>query len=306
MMKNKYLLFLVATLILLVAIAIFANFIAPYDPYSIDLGSKLQSSSSEHLLGTDHLGRDVLSRLIYGTRMSLLSVLIISGLTLVCALTVGCIAGYRGGWFDSILMRICDVFLTFPTFILALFLIGVLGVGLINVILAIIITHWAWYARIVRSLVLEMKSKGYVLAAKSAGGSHFQIIVRHILPSVVVQLLILATLDLGHMLLHVAGLSFLGLGVQAPTAEWGVMINDAAPYIRENPELMIYPGLCIFIIVTIFNSLGEVLRDKLDPSIVEKSSQNSSEKSVEKVSEKAAEIIQPPLTHSNPNEQTAM
>jgi nickel transport system permease protein len=268
-MKNKYVLFLLSLLVAVILIALFADVIAPHDPYATDLGSKLLPSSAEYWLGTDHLGRDVLSRLIYGTRMSLLSVLAISGLILLFSLTVGCIAGYRGGTFDGILMRICDVFLTFPTFILALFFIGILGVGLVNVILAITLTHWAWYARIVRSLVLELKSKGYVLAAKSAGGSDLRIIFRHILPSVIVQILILATLDLGHMLLHVAGLSFLGLGVQAPTAEWGVMINDAAPYIRDNPELMLYPGLCIFIIVAIFNSLGEALRDRLDPSLVE-------------------------------------
>lgn len=266
-MRDKYTIFLLCILGVVVFCAVFANIVAPYDPYATDLAKKFLPPSSDHLLGTDHLGRDVLSRLIYGTRMSLLSVLLISGLILLSSVTVGCIAGYRGGVFDSVLMRICDVFLTFPTFILALFFIGVLGVGLVNVVIAITLTHWAWYARIVRSLVLELKSKNYVLAAKSSGGSHFKIIMRHILPSVMVQLVILATLDLGHMLLHVAGLSFLGLGVQAPVAEWGVMINDAAPYIREYPELMLYPGLCIFIIVAILNSLGEQLRDKLDPSL---------------------------------------
>ena len=161
-------------------------------------------------------------------------------------------------------MRICDVFLTFPTFILALFFIGVLGVGLINVIIAIALTHWAWYARIVRSIVLETKQKNYVTAAKCAGSSRLKIVLKHIMPKVLSQVIILATLDLGHMMLHVAGLSFLGLGVQAPTAEWGVMINDAAPYIREHPELMIYPGICIFITVAVFNSIGEKLRDKYE------------------------------------------
>jgi nickel transport system permease protein len=269
-MKNKYLIILTMILVCIVLGAVLADFITPYDPFYTDLSSKFLPAGSDHLLGTDHLGRDVFSRLIYGTRMSLLSVMAISGLTLLFSLTVGCIAGYRGGAFDSILMRICDVFLTFPTFILALFFISVLGVGLLNVVLAIALTHWAWYARIVRSLVLELKVKGYVLAAQSAGGSHFRIIIRHIMPSVLVQIMILATLDLGHMLLHVAGLSFLGLGVQAPVPEWGVMINDAAPYIREHPGLMIYPGLCIFFIVAIFNSIGEIVRDKLDPSLTEK------------------------------------
>jgi len=262
--KNIFFVFLLSALIFLVLLAAFAPFFAPYDPYMTSLAKKLLPASSEHLLGTDHLGRDVLSRLIYGLRISLVSVLTISISIVTFALIVGSIAGYKGGLFDSILMRICDVFLTFPTFILALFFIGVFGVGLFNVILTIIITHWAWYARIVRSLVLELKSQGYILAAKSLGSSDFKIITRHIIPSVLVQIIILATLDFGHMLLHIAGLSFLGLGIQAPTAEWGVMINDAIPYIRENPELMLFPGFCIFIIVALFNSFGEILRDKLD------------------------------------------
>lgn len=266
-MKNRWLLFLTAALTVMIFTALFAGVIAPHDPYATDLSAKFLPPGAQHVLGTDHLGRDVLSRLIYGGRTSLLSVLSISALILAFSLTAGCVAGYRGGVFDNVLMRVCDLFLTFPTFILALFFIGVLGVGLINVILAVTLTHWAWYARMVRSLVLEIKSKNYVLAAKSAGGSHFQIIMRHILPSVIVQILILSTLDIGHMLLHVAGLSFLGLGVQAPQAEWGVMISDAAPYIWEHPELMLYPGLCIFLTVAIFNSLGEILRDRLDPAL---------------------------------------
>ncbi len=196
--------------------------------------------------------------------MSLISVLTTILIVLILSLIVGSIAGFRGGLFDSILMRICDVFLTFPTFILALFFIGVLGAGLINVITAIALTHWAWYARIVRSIVLETKQKNYVLAAKCLGSSRFKIVLKHIMPKVLSQVIILAALDLGHIMLHVAGLSFLGLGVQAPTAEWGVMINDAAPYIREHPELMLYPGICIFITVAVFNSIGEKLRDKYE------------------------------------------
>ncbi len=266
---NKYISFLMFLVISILLVAIFANVFAPYDPYETSLYKKLLPASSEHLLGTDHLGRDVLSRLIYGARMSLLSVVFISLLILISSLSVGIIAGYRGGLFDSILMRICDIFLTFPTMILALFFISILGVGIINVIIAITLTHWASYARLVRSMVLELKSKGYVIAAKSMGGSNINIIIRHMLPSILAQILVLSTLDVGHMLLHVAGLSFIGLGVQAPIAEWGVMISDAAPYIRTHPQLLIYPGACIFILVSIFNSLGEAFRDKLDPSVVE-------------------------------------
>lgn len=263
-MKDKGLIILFSLLAIIILSALFAPLIAPYNPYDVDLTNKFAPVTSSHILGTDHLGRDVFSRIIYGTRMSLISVLATIFLVLLFSLIVGSIAGFRGGLFDSILMRICDVFLTFPTFILALFFIGVLGVGLINVIIAIALTHWAWYARIVRSIVLETKQKNYVTAAKCAGSSRLKIVLKHIMPKVLSQVIILATLDLGHMMLHVAGLSFLGLGVQAPTAEWGVMINDAAPYIREHPELMIYPGICIFITVAVFNSIGEKLRDKYE------------------------------------------
>ena len=261
-MKDKKLIFLLIMLAVILLSAIFAPLIAPYSPYEIDLSNRFAPISQSHILGTDHLGRDVFSRLIYGSRMSLISVLAIMVIILLISLIIGCAAGFLGGKIDNVLMRISDVMLTFPTFILALFFIGVLGVGLINVIIAIAFTHLAWYSRIVRSIVLETKEKNYVLASKCMGTPTLKIIIKHIIPQVLSQVGILATLDLGHMMLHVAGLSFLGLGVQAPVAEWGVMINDAAPFIRQHPELMIYPGLCIFITVAIFNSLGEYLKDK--------------------------------------------
>lgn len=261
-MKDKKLIFLLIMLAAILLSAIFAPLIAPYSPYDIDLSNRFAPISSSHILGTDHLGRDVFSRLIYGSRMSLISVLAIMVIILLISLIIGCAAGFLGGKIDNVLMRISDVMLTFPTFILALFFIGILGVGLINVIIAIAFTHLAWYSRIVRSIVLETKEKNYVLASKCMGTPKLKIIIRHIMPQVLSQVGILATLDLGHMMLHVAGLSFLGLGVQAPVAEWGVMINDAAPFIRQHPELMVYPGLCIFITVAIFNSLGEYLKDK--------------------------------------------
>ena len=261
-MKDKKLIFLLIMLAAILLSAIFAPLIAPYSPYDIDLSNRFAPISQSHILGTDHLGRDVFTRLIYGSRMSLISVLAIMVIILLISLIIGCAAGFLGGKIANVLMRISDVMLTFPTFILALFFIGILGVGLINVIIAIAFTHLAWYSRIVRSIVLETKEKNYVLASKCMGTPKLKIIIKHIIPQVLSQVGILATLDLGHMMLHVAGLSFLGLGVQAPVAEWGVMINDAAPFIRQHPELMIYPGLCIFITVAIFNSLGEYLKDK--------------------------------------------
>lgn len=258
-MRLKIALFLSVTLIF---IAIFAPLIFPHNPNIGDLQMQFSPPSSEYWLGTDHLGRDILSRLGYGARVSFFSVLCIILLIVISSFSVGMIAGYKGGVVDNVLMRICDVFLTFPTFVLALFFIAILGVGLVNVILAIALTHWAWYARMVRSIVLEVRTQNHIMAAKMLGGSELKILCQHILPVVFVQMIILITLDFGHILLHVAGLSFLGLGVQAPLAEWGVMIQDFAPFVMEYPHLMVYPGLCIFISVAIFNTLGEALRDK--------------------------------------------
>lgn len=251
--------------------AAFAPAIAPADPTEVVLERKFAPPSSEHLLGCDHLGRDVFSRLVHGTRVSVSSVGAILGIVLVLGFVVGATAGYAGGAVDTALMRFCDVFLTFPTFILAMFLIGVLGTGMTNVILAVALTHWAWYARIIRSMVLSLKTREYVLAARVAGTGRLRILQRHILPPVSAQLLILCTLDIGHMLLHVSGLSFLGLGITPPTPEWGVMINDARQYIWSRPELIFLPGMMIFLTVMAFNLLGDAMRDALDPALQEDS-----------------------------------
>ncbi|TKX29687.1 nickel ABC transporter permease subunit NikC [Campylobacter sp. MIT 12-5580] len=250
-----------ALIVLIVLLALFAPLL-PYDPNAIDISNKFAPSSLTHLLGTDHLGRDVFTRLIYGARLSLFAVVLIFACILSFSFVVGFVAGYKGGFWDKILMRVCDVFFAFPTFILALFFIAIFGIGLVNVILAIALTHWAWYARMIRSLVLEQKNQGFVLASKALGTSDIKVICRHILPFVLSQISVLITLDIGHMLLHIAGLSFLGLGVQAPNAEWGVMISDAAPFVMSEPQLMLYAGLAIFISVAAFNLLGEALQER--------------------------------------------
>lgn len=267
LLRRKLVLLSLSVITGLVLMAAFAPWLAPRDPNEVDLERKLSRPSRSHLLGTDHLGRDTLSRLIYGARVSLGSVVAILALVLVFSFVVGCVAGYAGGWLDSLLMRICDVFLTFPTFILAMFLIGVLGTGMLNVILAIVLTHWAWYARIIRSLMLSLKHREYVMASRVAGTRQVRLVLRHLFPPVAAQLAILATLDTGHMMLHVSGLSFLGLGIQPPTPEWGVMINDARQYLWTHPEIILYPGLMIFLTVMAFNIPGDALRDALDPTI---------------------------------------
>ncbi len=252
----------------LLIMAFLAPWIAPHDPNHVDLSRKLLPVGSGHLLGTDHLGRDILSRLIWGTRTSMGSVVVIITLILLLGLVVGGVAGYYGGWVDSLLMRTCEVFLTFPTFVLAMFLVAVLGTGLTNVILAIVLTHWAWYARIIRSLVISLKVKEYVLAARVSGTGAWPMLWHHFLPTVLSQVAILATLDIGHIMLHVSGLSFLGLGIQPPTPEWGVMINDARQYIWTQPELITLPGIMILVSVLAFNIPGDALRDSLDPTLL--------------------------------------
>lgn len=247
--------------------ALFAPWIVPHDPAEIALDLKLLGPSLEHPLGTDHLGRDTLARLVHGARTSLGSVAVILALVLAFGVGVGSVAGSVGGRVDAALMRFCDVFLTVPTFILAMFMIGALGTGMVNVVLAVALSHWAWYARMVRALILSLKHRDYVLAARVAGTGRVMVVVRHMLPAVLAQLTILATLDIGHMMLHVSGLSFLGLGVTPPTPEWGVMINDARPYIWTRPMLIVWPGMMIFLTVMAFNRLGDALRDALDPAL---------------------------------------
>ncbi|PMK01585.1 nickel ABC transporter permease subunit NikC [Vibrio sp. 10N.261.55.A7] len=254
-------------LILLMFVALFAPWLAPYDPNEIDLSQRLLGISSEHWFGTDHLGRDLFSRLVTATSVSLGAVFVTLALMLVIGVGLGGLAGFVGGRTDQVIMRICEVFMTFPTVVLALFMVAILGTGLVNVIIAIAVTHWAWYARISRSLVLTVRHSDYLRAAKLAGVPPWARFRVHILPNIMVQLMVLATLDIGHVMLHVSGLSFLGLGVQSPTPEWGVMINDARQFIWTNPLLVIWPGLAILVSVMAFNLLGDAMRDKLDPNL---------------------------------------
>lgn len=251
---------------LLVLLAVFGQWLAPHDPDLIDVGQRLQPASLSHWLGTDHLGRDLLSRLIVGTSLSLGSVLLTLSLVLALGLLVGGVAGFVGGKLDLLLMRLCDMFMTFPTLVLAFFFVTLLGTGLTNVIVAIALSHWAWYARMVRGLVIAQRGREYLLAARLAGASRWSRLRQHVVPNIAGPLLVLATMDIGHMMLHVSGLSFLGLGVTPPTAEWGVMINDAKEFIWTHPQLLLWPGLMIFFSVMAFNLLGDALRDRLDPA----------------------------------------
>jgi nickel transport system permease protein len=251
----------------LLAVAVLAPWIVPFDPTETAPEARLLAPSAAHWLGTDHLGRDQFARIVFGTRTSLGAVAAILVLVVTIGCVVGCTAGYLGGIVDSVLMRTCDAFMTVPTLVLALFLIGVLGTGLINVVIAIVMTHWAWYARLVRGLTLALRQRDHIAAARVAGGSRLAIVARHILPEIAGQLVVLSTLDLGHWMLHVAGLSFLGLGVEPPMPEWGIMINDARPFVWTAPMLIVLPGAAILVTVMAFNLLGDALRDRLDPAL---------------------------------------
>jgi nickel transport system permease protein len=266
--RDTWLVRIALVIVVLLAIAaIAAPLVAPYDPNAVELTRRLQGPSLAHWLGTDHLGRDELSRLIYGTRVSLGSVALCIVLIMALAIAVGGASGYLGGRVDQAVMRFCDIFLAFPTIVLALFLIGILGTGMVNVVIAIALSHFAWYARMVRGLVLSFRQRDFVLAARAAGAGRVRIFFEHLLPAIMAQMIVLATLDIGHMMLHVAGLSFLGLGVQPPTAEWGVMINDARQFVWSNPMLIVWPGLALLLSVMAFNILGDAVRDRLDPSL---------------------------------------
>jgi nickel transport system permease protein len=250
---------------LLLGTALLGPWIAPFDPAETNLAARLLPPSGLHWLGTDHLGRDMLSRLLWGARALLSAVGIILVLVLGIGTAAGSAAGLLGGVTDAVLMRLADAFMTVPTLVLALFFIGALGTGMANVVAAITLSHWAFYARLVRGMTLSLRTRDYVAAARLAGASRLDIARRHLLPALVGQLAVLASLDLGHWMLHVAGLSFLGLGMAAPAAEWGIMINDARPFFRVAPMLVVLPGAAILLTVLAFNLLGDALRDRLDP-----------------------------------------
>ena len=255
-------LFLVVSLLL-------AGLLAPWlpldDPTEINLPERLLSPSTEHLLGTDHLGRDTLSRIIHGARLTLLAAAVTLVLSMTIGLTVGILSGYYGGWLDTAMMGVVDLLLAFPSLILALAVAAALGPGLFNVLLAAGAVWWVGHARIIRGITLGARQTEYVTAARAAGASNLRIILRHIAPNILGPIIVIASLDVGWIILGIAGLNFLGLGAQPPTPEWGAMLNDARPHLQTAPRLLLLPGAAIFVAVLGFNLLGDGLRDLLDP-----------------------------------------
>ncbi|MCL0097370.1 ABC transporter permease [Dehalococcoidia bacterium] len=252
-----------AIILALVLIAVLAPFIAPHDPIEQNLEHRLLSPNTEYLLGTDNLGRCILSRLIHGTSVSLQIGVMVVGIAAFVGVTLGLIAGYRGGLTDELIMRIVDILLAFPGIILALAIAGILGPSLYNVMLALAVVGWTSYARVVRGSVLSVKEKEFVEAAQALGTGEARIMFRHVLPNVVAPVIVMATLGMAHVILAAAALSFLGLGAQPPTPEWGSMLNDGRAFMRSAPHLTIFPGLAIMVTVLAFNFLGDALRDIL-------------------------------------------
>ncbi|MFP3958574.1 MAG: nickel transporter permease [Spirochaetaceae bacterium] len=251
--------------LLLVAVA--APLLAPYDPIETDLDNRLQAPSAEHVLGTDELGRDILSRIIHGTRTALKIMFIVLMIDLPLGVLLGIVAGYFGGWIDDVIMRIADIFMAFPRLVLALAIGAALGPNLVNTMVAIAITLWPTYARLARSETLSIKERTFIEAERSIGTPKIKILFSHILPLCMSTTIIRATLDMGNVIRIAAGMSFLGLGAQAPTPEWGLMVSTGRSFMVTQWWVPTFPGLAILVAVFGFNLLGDGIRDIADPHL---------------------------------------
>uniref|UniRef100_A0A7J3TFZ6 ABC transporter permease n=2 Tax=cellular organisms TaxID=131567 RepID=A0A7J3TFZ6_9EURY len=253
----------------LIFMAIFAPYITPYDPVEVNLRNNLLPPSWEHPFGTDNLGRDVFTRVIYATRIDLLAGFLVVGISMTIGLLIGIIAGYYSGKMDKILVGMIDTFLALPDIILALVIVSSLGPGIYNAIVSLSLFGWVKYARVSRSLTLSVKEKEFIEAIKAIGASDFYIITRHIVPNIIAPILTLAALHIGHAILSLAALGFLGLGVQPPMPEWGAMLNEGRAFLRVGWWLSVFPGLMIMTTVLAFNLLSDGLRDIFDPRVRE-------------------------------------
>ncbi len=267
LLRDRLALVGLALVTLFTVAALLAPVLAPHEPNAVDATDRLAPSSWEHPLGTDELGRDTLSRILYGARWSLGTAAVATVAIMAIGIFVGTVAGYFGGLLDSVLMRVVDVLLAFPSFVLYLAILGTLGPGLRNLMIALVVITWDEYARVVRGLVLSLRERGFVRASLALGASDRRLMVRHILPNVVPPVVVLASLQTGKLILALAALGFFGLGVQPPTPEWGTMINQSRLFLQTAPALMVWPGLAISLTVLGFNLLGDGLRDVLDPRL---------------------------------------
>lgn len=264
---RRIVIFGLVVIVLLILTALFAPFIAPYEPNKQNLTNTLEQPSGEHLLGTDQMGRDTLSRIIYGSRISLMISLIVVTCATAAGTFLGLTAGYFGGWIYTIIMRFFDSLMAFPLILLALLLASLLGGGITNVIVALSVAMMPAYGRLMCGQVLSVKENDYVLAGHSLGGSNLRIMLRHIAPNCFPPLIVAMTMQIGAVVLAEAGLGFLGIGITAPTATWGAMINDGRQYLTSHPVLSLAPGVAIMLLVFSFNMVGDGLRDALDPKL---------------------------------------
>jgi peptide/nickel transport system permease protein len=269
MRRKKNLVRLMLTLIpvtLILLSAMLAPYLCPFDPDAQDLASSLLPPGGRHLLGTDLYGRDLFSRVIAGGRISILSTLVLVGITALAGTAAGVLSGFMGGWIDALIMRISDLFLAFPGLVFAMALAAVLHGGVWGAVISLALVNWPKYARVARSETLTVRKQTYIEAARLSGDSSLQLIFRHILPNIAGPLLVTATLDIGTMMMELAGLAFLGLGAQPPAAEWGNMMSDGRSLLQTYPWIVLAPGFAIFLTVAAFNLMGDALRDYLDPT----------------------------------------
>lgn len=265
--KGKWLRFYccLAAVALVLFIAFFGRYFAPYDPLATDYAAKLSAPGGSHLFGTDNVGRDVLSRILYGAGNSFILTFIMIAIVSVLGTVVGIVSGFFGGLLDTVIMRLTDILLAFPDTVFAIAIVGMMGPGLLNTVIALSFVWWTKYARMARGLASVIRTKDYITEARFGGVGTAGILFRYALPNIVPQVVIMATLDVGGMMLALAGLSFLGLASQPPTPEWGYMLYEGKSYLQTAPWIMLFAGLAIFITVIVFNLLGDSLRDILDP-----------------------------------------
>ncbi len=267
LLRQKSALIGASILIFFIIIAIFAPIVATHDPRNADVTARLQGWSQEHYFGTDKVGRDIFSRIVYGSRISIKVGLVAMTFSISIGALLGVLAGYYGGWIDNTIMRIMDMMLAMPSILLAMVIVTILGQSLTNAIIAVSIVYIPQYARILRASVLTIREQDYVTAAHAIGMSDFRILTRAILPNCLAPLIVQATLGMGAAILDAAGLSFLGLGAEIGEPEWGAMLNENRALIRRAPWTVMTPGIAIFLIVLGFNLLGDALRDVLDPQV---------------------------------------
>lgn len=263
--KDKLGMLSLGIILIIIISGILAPVIAPNSPVEVDVKSKLLGMSAQYPFGTDQLGRCVFSRILYGIRTTVFLSLITMAATITIGTLLGVISGFFRGWVDEVIMRVCDIMLSFPSEVMILAIVGILGTGISNIVIANIIAKWAWYTRMIRGIVIQYTDKNYIKFAKVSGCSTFHIIKKHLIPGAMGEIGVLATLDTGWVILNISALSFLGLGVQAPTPEWGMMLSEAKNIMTIYPQQMLPAGIAILVVVAAFNFLGDSLQDSLNP-----------------------------------------